>query len=80
MDKRCVRCGLYYKERENMKERKCMQHPGPLIDLHFKKIEENMTITEARLEDRKYKERKKTDKDKNKEDLYSFACCMKGIN
>ena len=32
-----------------------MQHPGPLIDLHMKKIEENLTLAEARLEDRKYK-------------------------
>lgn len=57
-----------------------MQHPGPLIDLHMKKIEENITLPEARLSDRKYKQRVKSDKSKGKDELYAFACCMKGIN
>ena len=48
-ERECKRCGAFYKEVENREERKCMQHPGFLIDLQRKNLETVLSVQDAKL-------------------------------
>lgn len=48
-ERECKRCGAFYKEVQNREERKCMQHPGFLIDLERKALETVLSTQDAKL-------------------------------
>ena len=46
--RKCIHCGTEYSERENQDERKCMRHPGEIINIKAGQFERVLTVSEAR--------------------------------
>jgi hypothetical protein len=53
-----------------------MQHPGYLINLNMKMLEDNLTLNEAKIAELKFKRMH----EKSSDNMFVFACCLKGLN
>ena len=76
MERECVRCGVIYTQKQNKTERKCMQHPGYMINLIDKEIDTVQSVQEAKIDEIQHK--KMVEKDNQTK--YLFACCLKGLS
>lgn len=53
-----------------------MGHPGMLINIKNKKLEEVLSIKQAKMQEIRHK----SSQEKASENLYIYACCFKGLN